>query len=137
MKDKNFRRKFQKFIVGFAVVFFIVIGVLTWLSGNIDALLYPTVTAATTSNGSIDPEQDTYSYKKTIVPTSSIKDGVLWYVAKDSNGDYYVHTTPVTIVRQTAMKTEIEPLDIVVMPICDSNKELEEGDRVLVKAGVL
>jgi hypothetical protein len=137
MKEKNFRRKFQKFIIGFAVVFFLVIGVLTWFSGNIDALLYPTVTAATTRSGSLDPEQDTYYYSNTIVPTSSIKDGVLWYVAKDSQGDYYVHTTPVDIVRQTAIETEISALPMSVIPVCESNKELEDGDRVLVKAGVL
>ena len=47
------RVKFQKGIVAFAIIFFLVIGGLTYLSTKIDALLYPTVTVATTNTGYI------------------------------------------------------------------------------------
>ena len=55
------RVKFQKGIVAFAIIFFLVIGGLTYLSTKIDALLYPTVTVATTNTGYlIDDDDDTY-----------------------------------------------------------------------------
>lgn len=137
MKSKNTRRKFQKFIVGFAIVFFLVLGLLTWFSDKVDSMVYPTVTVATTYSGSLDTRQDTYYYSNTIVPTASIHGGKLWYALKDSKGDYYVHTTDVTIIRQTSVKSEVSLTVPFVLPICSSNKELHDGDRVLVKAGVL
>lgn len=138
MKEKNSRKKVRKFIICFGVIFFLVIGLLTYFSTKIDALLYPVVTAANPYRGSLDPRESTYNYSMPIVPTSSIRDGKLWYVAKNSQGDYYVHSTEVDVVRQTAVRTEIADIDpSISLVICDSNKEIQNGDRVLVKAGVL
>lgn len=132
--------KFKKFLIAFAVVFFLLIGGLTYYSNRVDALLYPVVTCATPSKGSLDPREDLLwgNGISTVVPTASVRDGVLWYAQKNEKGEYYVHTTQVQVMEQTAIYTKLEEIDSTIsMVICDSNKEIHDGDRVLVKAGVM
>lgn len=135
------RVKFQKGIVAFAIIFFLVIGGLTYLSTKIDALLYPTVTVATTNTGYlIDDDNDTYYDPQggnTLIPTSSIHNGKVYYVIKNTEGNYIVAKKPVDILNQNGLYTEITREDTGFLAIIDSDKDLKVGEQVLVKADVL
>lgn len=133
---KDLRKKFQIGVITFGVLFFLVLGGLTFISGNIDSKLYTTVTASLTSSGDLEEPNDPFpSY--TLVPSSSIKGDQLFYVKRNSQGDYEVNSMTVTVVRKNGMVTEIEKLGMNVMAICDSNKSYELGETVLVKVDIL
>lgn len=141
MEKKNMRVKFQKGIVAFAIIFFLLIGGLTYLSTKIDSLLYPTVTVATTNTGYlIDDDDDTYYDPQggnTLIPTSSIHNGEVYYVIKNTEGNYIVAKKPVDILKQNGLYTEITREDTGFLAIIDSDKDLKIGEQVLVKADVL
>lgn len=141
MEKKNMRVKFQKGIVAFAIIFFLVIGGLTYLSTKIDALLYPTVTVATTNTGYlIDDDDDTYYDPQggnTLIPTSSVHNGEVYYVIKNTDGNYIVAKKPVDILNQNGLYTEITRENTGFLAIIDSDKDLKVGEQVLVKADVL
>lgn len=131
--------KFKKFVIVFALVFFLIIAGLTYFSSKVDSLVYPVVTCATPSKGSLDPRESAlFGQISTVVPTSSIEDGYMWYVQKNPKGEYYVHKMEVTVIEQTAVYTRLEDtFSSISLVVCESNKELHDGERVLVKAGVL
>ena len=135
------RTKFQKGIVAFAIIFFLVIGGLTYLSTKIDALLYPTVTVATTNTGYlIDDDDDTYYDPQggnTLIPTSSVHIGEVYYVIKNTDGNYIVAKKQIDILNQNGLYTEITREDTGFLAIIDSDKDLKIGEQVLVKADVL
>lgn len=142
MEKKNMRTKFQKGIVAFAIIFFLVIGGLTYLSTKIDALLYPTVTVATTNTGYIVDNEDDDTYYdprggNTLIPTSSIHNGEVYYVIKNTDGNYIVAKKPVDILKQNGLYTEITREAVGFLAIIDSDKDLKIGEQVLVKADVL
>lgn len=131
--------RFKKFVIVFAVVYFLVIAGLTYFSPKVDSLIYPVVSCATPSTGSLDPRESGYfGQTSTVVPTASIKDGFLWYVQKNSAGEYHVYKTEVTVAEQTAIYSRLEDgFNFINLVVCETDKELHEGERVLVKAGVL
>ena len=131
--------KFKKFVIAFAAVYFIAIAGLTYFSSKVDSLIYPVVSCAVPSTGSLDPRESSYfGQTSTVVPTASIKDGFLWYVQKNSSGEYHVYKTEVKVVEQTAIYSRLEDgFKFISLVVCETDKELHEGDRVLVKAGVL
>ena len=133
------RVKIQKGIVAFAIVFFLVIGGLTYLSTQIDSLLYPTVTVAVTNTGYIDDEEAFYNPQggNTLIPTSSIHNGEVYCVTKNTDGNYIVAKKPVDIINQNGLYTEIPREDTGFLAIVDSDKDLKIGQQVLVKADVL
>ncbi len=136
------RTKFQKGIVAFAIIFFLVIGGLTYLSTKIDALLYPTVTVATTNTGYIvDNEEDMAYYDprggNTLIPTSSVHNGEVYYVIKNTDGNYIVAKKQIDILNQNGLYTEIAKEEKGFLAIVDSDKDLKVGEQVLVKADVL
>lgn len=171
MEKKNMRVKFQKGIVAFAIIFFLVIGGLTYLSTKIDALLYPTVTVATTNTGYIiDDDDDDYTYYdpqggntliptssihtgnlidddddtyydpqggNTLIPTSSVHNGEVYYVIKNTDGNYIVAKKQIDILNQNGLYTEITREDTGFLAIIDSDKDLKVGEQVLVKADIL
>lgn len=133
---KDMRKKFQIGVITFGVLFFMLIGALTYLSGQVDSKLYTTVTASLTSSGDLEePNEPFPSY--TLVPSSALKGNTLYYVKRNSQGDYEVTSMEVSVVRANGMLTEIEKLPMNVLAICDSNKDYELGETVLVKADIL
>lgn len=142
MEKKNMRVKFQKGIVAFAIIFFLVIGGLTYLSTKIDALLYPTVTVATTNTGYIVDNEDDDTYYdpqggNTLIPTSSVHNGEVYYVTKNTDGNYIVAKKQIDILNQNGLYTEITREAVGFLAIIDSDKDLKVGEQVLVKADVL
>ena len=111
------------------------------LSTKIDALLYPTVTVATTNTGYlIDDDDDTYYDPQggnTLIPTSSIHNGEVYYVIKNTDGNYIVAKKQIDILNQNGLYTEITREDTGFLAIIDSDKDLKVGEQVLVKADVL
>ncbi len=136
MENKNLRKKFQIGIVVFGVLFFMVLGGLTYISGHIDSMLYTTVTASLTSSGDLDVPDDVFP-AYTLVPASALKGNTLYYVKRNSQGDYEVASMEVQIVKSDGVQTEIEKLEMNVLAICDSNKDFKLGETVLVKADIL
>lgn len=136
--EKQRKDKHTKFIIGvvtFAVIFFLLLSLLTNLSGTIDSLLYPTVTASFTYTGSLDKDTNYESYN-TLVPTSAIHNNRLYYLVKNSDNNYIVASMPIEIINQNPMQTEIGYINSV-LAICNCNKDIKVGDQVLVKADII
>ena len=136
MKERNLRKHFQIGVITFGVLFFLILGGLTLVSSQIDGMLYETVTTSLTSSGDLDNPDATFP-GYTLVPSSAIKNNELYYVKRNSKGDYEVNKMEVQVVKTNGMQTEIEQLTMNVLAICDSNKEIELGETVLVKADIL
>lgn len=138
--SRNLRRKFQIGIITFAVIFFMVMGCLTYFSTRIDSLLYPSVTAANSSSGVLNPgpDYDPYFGNNTLIPSSSVHNGEVLCLKKDSSGKYYeVYSMTVDIIDQNALQTEIPKIDGSILVVCDSNKDIKIGDKVLVRSDIL
>ena len=133
---KTFHQKFIKGVIAFAVVFFILLGCLTYFSTKIDSLLYPTVTASYSTTGTLE-KLVAYEGYNTLVPSSSIHGDEVYYLVKNSQGNYIVASQPVTIISTNGVQTEISRLDIGLLTICHSNKDIKVGDQVLVKADII
>lgn len=138
MENKKMRTKFQIGVVTFAIVFFLVLGGLTYLSTQIDSLLYPTVTAAYTNSGTLsDNEFYDPTNLNTLIPTSSIHNGEVYYLIKNTEGNYIVASKPIEIIDQNGIYTEIPKESVGYMTIIDCDKDIKVGDQVLVKADIL
>ena len=72
-----------------------------------------------------------------MIPTSSINNGEVYYVTKNTDGNYIVAKKPVDILKQNGLYTEITREDTGFLAIVDSDKDLKIGEQVLVKADVL
>ena len=135
-KKKTFHQKFIRGVIAFAAIFFILLGGLTYFSTKIDSLLYPTVTASYSYTGSLE-EHTAYENNNTVVPSSSIHGGEVYYLVKNSQGNYIVASQPVSIINSNGVQTEISRLDMGLLTICHSNKDIKVGDQVLVKADII
>ena len=133
---KTFHQKFIRGVIAFAAIFFILLGGLTYFSTRIDSLLYPTVTASYSYTGSLE-EHTAYENNNTVVPSSSIHGGEVYYLVKNSQGNYIVASQPVSIINSNGVQTEISRLDMGLLTICHSNKDIKVGDQVLVKADII
>lgn len=133
---KTFHQKFIRGVIAFAAIFFILLGGLTYFSTKIDSLLYPTVTASYSYTGSLG-EHTAYENNNTVVPSSSIHGGEVYYLVKNSQGNYIVASQPVSIINSNGVQTEISRLDMGLLTICHSNKDIKVGDQVLVKADII
>lgn len=132
------RTKFQIGIVAFTIVFFLVLGGLTYLSTQIDSMLYPTVTAAYTNSGTLsDDKYYNPTALNTVIPTSSIHNGEVYYLVKNTDGNYIVASKPIEIIAQDGIYTEIPKESVGYMTIVDCDKDIKVGDQVLVKADIL
>ncbi|MCH5201698.1 MAG: hypothetical protein J1F17_00695 [Oscillospiraceae bacterium] len=139
MKEKNIRKKVQIGIITFGVLFFFVLGMLTYFSSQIDSLLYPVVTAATSSTGKLNPPPDyipEFDYN-TLVPSSAVKGNKVQCLRKNQDGTYTVYYYEAEIVDSNAVQTELAHTGDALVVVCNSTKELKDGDKVLVRAGVL
>ena len=135
-KKKTFHQKFIKGVIAFAAIFFILLGGLTYFSAKVDSLLYPTVTASFSNTGTLQ-KQSAYEGYNTLVPSSSIHGDEVYYLVKNSQGNYIVASQPVTIINSNGVQTEISRLDMGLLTICHSNKDIKVGDQVLVKADII
>ena len=135
-KKKTFHQKFIRGVIAFAAIFFILLGGLTYFSAKVDSLLYPTVTASFSNTGTLQ-KQSAYEGYNTLVPSSSSHGGEVYYLVKNSQGNYIVASQPVSIINSNGVQTEISRLDMGLLTICHSNKDIKVGDQVLVKADII
>ena len=71
------------------------------------------------------------------MPSSSIHGDEVYYLVKNSQGNYIVTSQPVVILDTNGVQTEIQRLDVGILTICHSNKDIKVGDQVLVKADTI
>ena len=135
-KKKTFHQKFIRGVIAFAAIFFLLLGGLTYFSARVDSLLYPTVTASFFNTGTLQ-KQSAYEGYNTLVPSSSIHGNEVYYLVKNSQGNYIVTSQPVIVLDTNGVQTEIQRLDVGILTICHSNKDIKVGDQVLVKADTI
>lgn len=131
--------KLKKYSIRFAIVFFLVIALLTYFSDTIDTMLLPKVKTTEVISGTLvettNPNDDKY-----LVPLSAIsgfgEDASVFVVQQDNEkDDNKVHSESVYITNQDEMYCEVtaDNLYAGMQIVYSTSKSISNGDRVYVE----
>lgn len=131
--------KLKKHSIHFAVIFFLVIALLTYLSDTIDTMLLPKVKTTEIISGALvettNPNEDKY-----LVPLSAIsgfgEDACVFVVQQyNEKGDNKVRSESVYITNQDEMYCEVtaDNLYAGMKIVYNTSKSINNGDRVYVE----
>lgn len=134
------KTKLQKFLIKFAVIFFIALGLLTFFSGTIDKLLLPNVKVCEAVYS--DLEGNTRVFDKYLIPKSvAVTDGNTGtvYYAYDiqPNGEAKIGALDIVINDSDDMYYEVsnaggDMFTSSLQLVYSTSKTIKEGDRVYV-----
>ncbi len=130
--------KLKKYTIKFGIVFFIVIGFLTYFSKTIDNMLLPKVKVANIMTGSLSENTDTM-HTKYLLPVSSVEtigeSGSVFVIFTDDSGDTTVNSVSVNILDSDDLYYEVTSEDLFndMQIVYNVSKSISDGDRVFVE----
>lgn len=130
--------KLKKLSVSFAIVFFLVLALLTYFSDTIDTMLLPKVKTTSVITGTLS-EDENPNITKYLIPLSAISgfgEGASVYVIQPygNEKDTVISEVSVNISTQDEMYAEVtsDALYGGTMVIYSSSKNIYNGDRVYI-----
>lgn len=133
--------KLKKYSVRFAIIFFIVLALLTYFSDTIDTMLLPKVKTTEVISGTLTKSNNP-NENKYLIPLSAVsgfgEDTSVFVVQPyNENGDYKVCSENIHIINQDEMYCEVTSNNLYggLQIVYSTSKSISNGDRVYVEEG--
>lgn len=131
--------KIKKYSIRFAIVFFIVLALLTYFSDTIDTMLLPKVKTTEVISGTL-VETTNPNDNKYLIPISAVsgfgEDASVFVVKPyNENGDYKVYSETIHITDQDEMYCEVTADNLYggMQIVYSTSKSISNGDRIYVE----
>ena len=133
------KNRLKKFSIRAAVAFFIILAVLTYLSGTIDNMLLPKVKTSDVIVGTLSGEANGNMQTKYLLPLSSVnsfgESGSVFVINTDESEKTRVNEVSVTITGEDDLYYEVTSTDMFsdMKVVYKASKSISDGDRVYIE----